>query len=67
MTTVGEIAKGILIFFCGYYLVIALGQAVSGQTAIAALMFVGFLIPLSIVVHGYVKDKRAHKSSKLSA
>jgi hypothetical protein len=58
MTASGEIAKGILIFCCGYYLLMAIGQAISGQTALAAFMLVGFLIPLSIVTHGYVKDKR---------
>jgi hypothetical protein len=64
MTASGEIAKGILIFCCGYYLLMAIGQAVSGQTVIVAFMLVGFLIPLSIVIHGYVRDKRTGKLDK---
>jgi hypothetical protein len=36
----------------------AAGQAASGQTAIATFMFAGFLIPLSMVIHGHIKDKK---------
>jgi len=42
MTKLGEVAKGILIFCCGYYLLFVAGQAASGQTALAAFMFAGF-------------------------
>ncbi len=58
MTKLGDVAKGVLIFCCGYYLLMAAGQAASGQTAIATFMFAGFLIPLSMVIHGHVKDKK---------
>jgi membrane protein DedA with SNARE-associated domain len=57
MTTVGGVVKGVLIFFCGYYLFVAMVQALSGQTALSAFMFVGFLIPLTYVIYGYAKDK----------
>jgi hypothetical protein len=36
----------------------AAGQAACGQTAIATFMFAGFLIPLSMVIHGHIKDKK---------
>ena len=62
MTTTGDVAKGILIFCCGYFVLIAIGQAMSGQTAIALFMLVGLMIPLSIVINDYLKDKRDKKS-----
>jgi hypothetical protein len=62
MTTTGEVAKGILIFFCGCYLLMTLAQAVSGQLAFAAFLLAGFSIPLTYVIYGYVKDK-TRKSS----
>jgi hypothetical protein len=57
MTTVGGVTKGILIFFCGYFLLIAVGQAMSGQLVLAAFMLIGFSIPLTYVIYCYVKDK----------
>jgi hypothetical protein len=42
MTAMGDVAKGILIFCCGYFLLLATVQALSAQTILAALMFVGF-------------------------
>ncbi|MGD0646317.1 MAG: hypothetical protein ABSA75_15605 [Candidatus Bathyarchaeia archaeon] len=59
MSTTGDVAKGILIFCCAYFFLIMIGQALSGQTALAEFMLVGFMIPLSIVIYGYVKDKRS--------
>jgi len=58
MTAVGDVAKAILIFFCGYFLLIAFGQLASGQLAIAAMMFVGFAAVFSMFLFGYFRDKR---------
>jgi hypothetical protein len=63
MTATGDVAKGILIFCCGYFVLIAIEQAASGQTALAAFMFVGLMIPLSFVIYSYAKDKREKRSS----
>ncbi len=63
MTTTGDVAKGILIFCCGYFVLIMIVQATTGQTVLAMFMLVGFMIPLSIVIYGYVKDKRATQNS----
>jgi hypothetical protein len=64
MTTTGDVAKGILIFCCGYYIFLTITQAIAGQTALAVLLLIGFMFPLSILIYGYVKDKRSAKSSK---
>jgi hypothetical protein len=58
MTAMGDVAKGILIFCCGYFLLVATVQALSGQTMLAELMFAGFSIPLSMVIYGYIRDKK---------
>lgn len=63
MTTTGDVAKGILIFCCGYYLFLTVTQAITGQTALAVLLLIGFMFPLSILVYGYAKDKRNQKNS----
>jgi hypothetical protein len=58
MTTTGDVAKGILIFFCGYFLLIAIGQAMSGRTlALGVFMLGGFTIPLSYIIYDYIKDR----------
>lgn len=61
MTATGEIAKGIFIFFCLIYLLAALGQAASGQTAMATFMLACFGILLLIVIYGYAKDTKNRK------
>jgi hypothetical protein len=61
MTTTGDVAKGILIFCCGYFIFLMIAQAITGQTALTVFMLVGFVIPLSIVAYGYVKDKKRQK------
>jgi hypothetical protein len=63
MTTTGDVAKGILIFCCGYYLFLTITQAMMGQTALAVLLLIGFMLPLSILVYGYVKGKRNKENS----
>jgi hypothetical protein len=63
MTTIGDVAKGILIFCCGYYLFLTITQAMTGQTALAVLLLIGFMLPLSILVYGYVKGKRNKENS----
>ena len=57
MTKTGDVAKGILIFFCGCFLLAAMGQAAGGQTGMAAFMLVSFFVLLSYVTYGYVRDK----------
>jgi membrane protein implicated in regulation of membrane protease activity len=64
--TTGEVAKGILIFCCGYFLFMALVQAASGQTALAVFMFVGFSLPLTYVIYGYAKDRKRKAKTKVS-
>jgi len=61
MTTSGDVAKGILIFCCVYYVLVLIAQAAQGQTALAVFMLAGLLIPLSITIHSYKKDKTDKK------
>jgi hypothetical protein len=63
MTTTGDVAKGILIFCCGYYIFLTITQALTGQTALAVLLLIGFLFPLSILIYSHVKGKQSNKKS----
>jgi hypothetical protein len=53
----------VLIFCCGYYLFLTITQAITGQTVLAVLLFIGFMFPLSILVYCYVKYKRNKENS----
>jgi hypothetical protein len=64
MTTTGGVTKGILIFSCAYFLFVLFVQAATGQTAMAVFMLVGFLVPLSFVICGYMQDKKDRKQSQ---
>jgi hypothetical protein len=55
MAKIGDIAKGVLIFFCGYSLLAAVGQTMSGQIAFSVFMFVGFLKTLITMIGDYLK------------
>ncbi len=67
MTTTGDVAKGILIFCCGYFVLMMIWQAAAGQKALALFMLIGFMIPLSIIIYSYVKDKKVYKKSLTDA
>lgn len=59
----GGVAKGILIFCCLYFVVVMVGLAASGQTALAAFMLVGLFVPVSFVIYGYMQDRKDKKNS----
>ena len=63
MTTTGDVAKAILIFCCGYYIFLTITQAIMGQTALAVLLLIGFMFPLSILIYSHIKDKQNKKKS----
>ncbi len=58
MTTTGDIAKGLLIFCCGYFLFMAIVQVAAGQTAMAAFMLFGFAVPLTTLIHSRFRRKK---------
>jgi hypothetical protein len=58
MTAIGDVAKAVLLWFIFFYVIAMIGNAVSGNTALALFMLVGLVIPLAWLVFGYAKDKR---------
>jgi hypothetical protein len=50
-------------FLLRFFLLAATSQAVSGQTALAVFMLVGFALPFSYVTYGFVKDRRRKKTN----
>jgi hypothetical protein len=65
MVAIGDIAKGVLIFFCGYFLLIAVTQTIGGQSDLGAFMFVCSAVPVVLVINGYVRDRREQQLSNL--
>ncbi|MCW4047626.1 MAG: hypothetical protein NWE99_08735 [Candidatus Bathyarchaeota archaeon] len=58
MTTIGDVAKGVLLWFILFYVLAMIGNAVSGNTALSLFMLVGLVIPAAWLVYEYAKDKR---------
>lgn len=58
MTTLGDVAKGVLLWFIFFYVLAMIGNAVSGNTALSLFMLVGLVIPTAWLVYEYVKDKK---------
>jgi hypothetical protein len=64
VTITGDFAKVFVIVGCIAFLVLMIEFLIIGQTALAMLMLVGFMIPLSVFIYGYVKDRRDIKRTK---
>ncbi len=58
MGLIGNFAKGFLILTVAFWIFLMVEFAVMGQLAVALFLFLGFLIPLGIVVYWYWKDKK---------
>lgn len=58
MTIIGDVAKGVLLWFIFFYVLAMIGNAVSGNTSLALFMLVGLVIPATWLAYEYVKDKR---------
>jgi len=63
MSVVGDVAKSVLVFFCGYFVFTMIVQALTGQTALAMFMLIGLSIPLAIILHGHMQDRKGKKKT----
>lgn len=63
MTIIGDFAKGFVIVWCIAFLFLTIEFLIMGQTALVAFMILGFIIPFSIVIYGYIKTNRDKKTS----
>jgi fumarate reductase subunit D len=61
MGLLGDFTKAILIYTCVFWVLAIMGCIATGQMAIALLLLVGIIIPLSIIAHEYWKIKRRSK------
>jgi hypothetical protein len=66
MTTVGEVSKGVLIFFCGYFLLIAAVQLASGNIVLARLCWLVFqcLYYMSFMATLRIEQEKRKSNSK---
>ena len=62
MTIIGVFVKGFIIVWCVALIFLIIEFIMIGQTALAGFMNLGFLVPLSIVIYGYIKDNRDKKT-----
>jgi hypothetical protein len=62
MTIIGDFAKGFIIVWCVAFIFLIIEFIIIGQTFLAGFMNLGFLVPLSIVIYGHIKDNRDKKT-----
>jgi hypothetical protein len=62
MTIIGNFAKGFIIVWCVAFIFLIIEFLAIGQTALAGFMNLGFLVPFSIVMYGYIKNNRDNKT-----
>jgi hypothetical protein len=63
MTIIGDFAKGFIIVWCVAFIFLIIEFMIMGQTALAGFMTLGFLVPLSIVMYGYINNRDKKTSS----
>ena len=62
MTIIGSFAKGFIIVWCAALIFLIIEFLIIGQTALAEFINLGFLLPFSIVMYGYIKNNRDKKT-----
>ena len=62
MTIIGNFAKGFIIVWCVAFIFLIIEFLAIGQAALAGFMNLGFLVPFSIVMYGYMKNNRDEKT-----
>jgi len=62
MTITGDFAKAFVIVLCVSFLFLMIEFLIMGQTALAALMMFGFMVPFSILIYDYIKNNRGKKT-----
>ena len=62
MTIIGNFAKGFIIVWCVAFIFLIIEFLAIGQAALAGFMNLGFLVPFSIVMYGYIKNNRDNKT-----
>ena len=62
MTIIGNFAKGFIIVWCVAFIFLIIEFLAIGQAALAGFMNLGFLMPFSIVMYGYMKNNRDEKT-----
>jgi len=61
MGLIGDFAKGILILTVAYWIFLIIEFTAIGQTILALLLFIGLLIPSSMIIYEYKKFKKKGK------
>ena len=67
MTSIGNFAKGFIIVWCVAFIFLITEFLIIGQTVLAGFMNLGFLVPLSIGTHDYIKNSKDKKTLSISS
>jgi len=62
MGLLGDIAKGILILTVAYWVFSIINFFLIGQAAIALLLLFVLMIPLSMIAHEYLKNRKKERT-----
>ena len=62
MTLLGDFAKGFLILTVVIWIFAIVGAFITGYTGLALLLTVGFIVPFSMIVYEYLKNRKKEKT-----
>jgi hypothetical protein len=62
MAIIGDFARGFIIVWCAAFTFLIIEFLIMDQPALAGFMILGFLVPFSIVIYGYIKNTRDKKT-----
>jgi hypothetical protein len=63
MTLLGDFAKGFLIVTVAAWIFLIINFSVMGQTAVALLLIIGFIPPLTMITYEYHQNRKKNKTT----
>jgi len=61
MGLLGDFAKGFVIMTVAFWVIAIIGQIAIGQIALAMLLLIGLIIPLSMITYEYLKNRKKER------
>jgi membrane protein implicated in regulation of membrane protease activity len=61
MGLLGDFAKGFVIMTVAFWVIAIIWQIAIGQIALAMLLLIGLIIPLSMITYEYLKNRKKER------
>jgi hypothetical protein len=61
MGLLGDFAKGFVIMTVAFWVITIIWQIAIGQIALAMLLLIGLIIPLSMITYEYLKNRKKER------